>query len=330
MTLLSLAGGLFLGHELGRNNLGNSFGMAVGTRMLPFAFSAVLAGFFVFMGALFGGAGTTAGILALAPGFTPFVAFTVCVSGGLVLGMLTRYGIPVSIAQSIIGALLGADIYFCFPIDLNHVSEIVFAWFYSPILSCAVAFVLFHIIRFWLHHRPVGVFYRDIWVRWGLIGVGAFSAYGIGANNVCVIIGPYLAAGILNETVLTVLISSAIFLGFLRANKQVIRTLSSGLFPLGPLESFIAVFGAALTLFAFSSTTFKAGLTFLGLPSLPLIPISVTHAVIGAIVGLALAKGRFGLKTANLGCVLAAWALVPIISGLISYGILTIVGLFGV
>ena len=150
------------------------------------------------------------------------------------------------------------------------------------------------------------------------------------ANNVCVIIGPYLAAGILNETVLTVLISSAIFLGFLRANKQVIRTLSSGLFPLGPLESFIAVFGAALTLFAFSSTTFKAGLTFLGLPSLPLIPISVTHAVIGAIVGLALAKGRFGLKTANLGCVLAAWALVPIISGLISYGILTIVGLFGV
>lgn len=330
MNFLSLAGGLFLGHELGRNNLGNSFGMAVGTRMLPFVFSAVLAGFFVFVGALFGGAGTTAGILALAPGFTPFVAFAVCVSGGLVLGMLTRCGIPVSIAQSMIGALLGADVYFGLSVDLNRLAEIIFAWFYSPILSCVVAFVLFYAIRFCLRRRPIGIFYRDVFVRWGLIGVGAFSAYGIGANNVCVITGPYLAAGILNETVLTVLVSAAIFIGFLRANRQVIRTLSSGLFPLGPLESFVAVFGAALTLFVFSSTALKNGLTFMGLPSLPLIPISVTHALIGAIVGLALAKGRFGLKTANLGRVLSAWALVPIASGLISYGILTIVGLFGV
>lgn len=328
MNLFFLTGGLFLGHELGRNNLGNSFGMAIGTRMLPFVFSAVLAGLFVFLGAFFSGSGTTSEILAMAPDFTPMIAFTVCVSGALVLALLTKFGIPVSIAQSMIGALLGANLYFKIPIDIEQLIKIASAWIYSPILSFSIAFCLFYIIRFFFKWYPIGILYRDIFTRLGLICVGSFSAYCLGANNVAVITGPYLATELFNETVLIILISLAVFFGFLRADRQVIRTLSSGLFPLSPIESFVAVSGASLTLFVFSSTLLHEKLIFWGFPALPLIPISVTHALIGAIVGIALAKGRFGLKTSTLGRIFGAWIIVPIISGLISYGVLTIVGLY--
>lgn len=330
MNLFFLSGCLFLGYELGRNNLGNLFGMAIGTRMLPFVFSVVLAGVFVFLGAFFGGSGTTSEILGMAPDFTLMIAFTVCVAGALVLALLTKFGIPVSIAQSMIGSLLGADLYFEIQIDYGQLIKIATAWIYSPILSFSIAFFLFYVIRFFFKSCPIGVLYRDIFTRWGLICVGSFSAYCLGANNMAVIIGPYLATGLFNEVILIILISVAVFFGFFRADKQVIRTLSSGLFPLSPIESFVAVLGASLTLFIFSSTLLRDVFVFLGIPTLPLIPISVTHALIGSIVGIAIAKGRLGLKTSTLGRIFGAWIFVPIISGLISYSILTIVGLYGV
>ena len=57
---------LLLGWSLGKNNLSNLFGTAVGTRMVQLKTAAMLAVIFIFIGAFVSGSGTTSGVLKIA------------------------------------------------------------------------------------------------------------------------------------------------------------------------------------------------------------------------------------------------------------------------
>lgn len=59
LTLIFISSGLFLGWSLGANDAANIFGTAVGSRMIKFSKAALIAGFFVILGAVFQGSGTT-------------------------------------------------------------------------------------------------------------------------------------------------------------------------------------------------------------------------------------------------------------------------------
>lgn len=328
MILIYLTGGLYLGYELGRNNLSNVFGLAIGTRMLPFYLGAVLAACFVFLGALMSGAGTAQSVTRLAEIQAFSDAFAICLSSGIVLSLLTCFGVPVSIAQSIIGAYIGFSFFYGLTVPLDNIYEIIFAWSISPFLALIGAYIFFKILRFLLRIYPVRILYRDIYVRLSLIGTGIFSAYALGANNVSAIAAPYMGGHVFPAVLLTVSICFFVAVGFFRADKSVIQTLSKGVFPLSPLEAFTVVFTSAVILFLFSSQSVKTFLLFFSLPSFPLVPLSISHAVIGAIVGVAMAKGAAGLKTKTLGKIILSWFIVPSLSFLICFTVLTIVSLW--
>lgn len=59
MIVIFLTSGLFLGWNLGANDAANVFGTAVGTKMIPFRTVAIIASFFVIIGAVTGGSGGT-------------------------------------------------------------------------------------------------------------------------------------------------------------------------------------------------------------------------------------------------------------------------------
>jgi PiT family inorganic phosphate transporter len=76
-------------------------------------------------------------------------------------------------------------------------------------------------------------------------------------------------------------------------------------------------------LFAFSSQELQALIESLGLPPLPLVPVSSSQAVVGAILGIALVRGARGVRYRVLGGIALGWVVTPVAAGLIAF-----VGLF--
>jgi len=58
----------------------------------------------------------------------------------------------------------------------------------------------------------------------------------------------------------------------------------------------LLLFSQALVLFIFSSTSLQQFVIGLGLPPIPLVPVSSSQAVVGAVCGIALARGIKGLR----------------------------------
>lgn len=324
MIYVFLLGGLFLGWTFGRNNLSNVFGTAIGTRMVSFRFAAILAGVFILLGALFSSAQTTDSMLKLADVSSVFGAFLISMSIGVTILLAGCFGIPVSIAQSSVGALIGWNLFFHLPNNWSVVEDMVTAWFYSPIIATLFAIFGFYGMRFLLEAVKIPLLYRDAWVRLLLILIGAYSAYFLGANNIPAIAGPYLQVGELNSFWVITSVGVSIALGALMADKRVISTVSSGLYPLAPVEALVVVLACGLTLYCFSGTGLQTLLLRFDLPVFPLVPIPTSSVLVGSILGVGLAKGHAGIRWDSFSKIIASWIFIPIISGLICWGILSI------
>ena len=56
-----------------------------------------------------------------------------------------------------------------------------------------------------------------------------------------------------------------------------------------------------------------------GLPTIPLVPVSSTQAVVGAVIGIGIAKGGNGLNWGVLGKIAISWVLAPVIAAVVCY-----------
>ncbi len=321
-SIIAISAIFFLAWALGRNNLSNLFGPAVGTRMIPFSVGVGVAGIFVFAGALISGAATTQNVSALGHITRLPDALSVSISAGTIMFLLGRLGVPASLTQTTTGAFVGWNIFYGQLIPVDLVTKTVLAWIYTPIIAGVLSFILFVIVRKLLIRFPVRLLWRDHLIRSGLLIVGGFSAYSFGANNIGSLIGAYMALDLFPNILLFIGACAGIGVGFAFADKRVIRTVSSGMFPLAPVEALIAVFATAVTLFLFSSITLKMALVSMGLPSLPLVPVPLSCAAIGSIIGVAVAKGIDGLKFKIVGKVIFSWLSAPVGAGLLCFGLL--------
>jgi len=107
--MFSLLGGVFLGWSLGANDASNIVGTAVSSKMIRFWPAALLAAFFVIIGAVISG---QAGIETL-KGLTSFTinqAVISSVSAAITVTIMTLMALPVSTSQSVVGAILGMGI----------------------------------------------------------------------------------------------------------------------------------------------------------------------------------------------------------------------------
>ena len=324
MTYLFLFGGIFLGWSFGRNNLSNVFGTAIGTRMISLSCAACLAGIFILFGALFSSSETTSSILALSEIPSVFGAFLISISIALTILLASKLGAPVSIVQGAVGALVGWNCFFHVENNWHLIGNMVAAWFYCPIIGALFAILGFYCTRFFLKHVKIPLLYRDLWIRILLVISGIYSAYFLGANNMPAIAGPYLNIEQINPIFITLIIGISIAIGALMADKKVIETVSSGLFPLSPLEALVVVLSCGLTLYCFSASTLETLLLKIHLPSFPLVPIPTSSVLVGSIMGIGLAKGHAGIRWHALFKIIASWILVPIISALICCFILAI------
>jgi PiT family inorganic phosphate transporter len=332
MFLLLLSSGLFFGWSLGANDAANVFGTAVATRMVRFRTAAIICSAFVILGAVISGAGATRTLGQLGSVNALGGAFTTALFGGVTVYWMTKLGgFPVSTSQAIVGAIIGWNFFTGTLTDYDSLLKIVGTWVVCPILSAGFAILIYLFIRWALTKVPIHLLRMDALTRTGLILAGAFGAYSLGANNIANVMGIFVPAcpfesvtfahaiQFSSAQVLFLLGGLAIAVGIFTYSHRVMMTVGNDLMKLTPITALVVVLATGLVLFIFASQGLERWLIRVGLPPIPLVPISSSQAVIGGVVGIALAKGGRGIRYRVLGGIAVSWIATPIVAGVLAY-----------
>ena len=342
MILLFLSSGLFLGWSLGANDAANVFGTAVATRMVKFRTAAAICGVFVIAGALVSGQGAVGTLGELGAVTALGGSFMVALAAAVSVFLMTRAGLPVSVSQAIIGAILGWNLFTGSRTDLGSLMTIVSTWVVSPILAAGFAAVFYVVARYTIARARLHLLELDALTRTLLLITGAFGAYALGANNIANVMGVFIPAfpdGVIavvgpihvtHTQVLLLIGGVAIAVGVFSYSERVMMTIGKGLFKLTPVTALIVVLAHSVVLFLFASERLETLLITNGLPTIPLVPVSSSQAVIGAVVGIALVKGGRNIRFGALGRVTGGWVATPLMAAVVAFlGLFFLQNVFG-
>jgi PiT family inorganic phosphate transporter len=332
-TLIFLSSGLFLGWSLGANDASNVFGTAVGSRMVRFRTAAAIASVFVILGAVFQGEGATHGLGKLGQVDAMAGAFMVALSAAITVYWMTRAGLPVSTSQAIVGAIVGWNLFSHRSNDLGELTKVASTWVAAPILGAIFCIILHGTTRMMIRVFKPHILLLDQYTRVGLVLAGAFGAFSLGANNIGNVMGVFVPSSPFGDSVISgiaisgaqklfLLGSVAIAVGIISYSKGVMETVGSDLLAVSPVGAFSVVVSQGLVLTVFASQALSDWVASHGLPPIPLIPVSSSQAVVGAVIGIALLKGRVGMRQVQwrlLGGIATGWVATPLLSGLLCY-----------
>ncbi|HSO45070.1 MAG TPA: inorganic phosphate transporter [Rhodoferax sp.] len=239
----------------------------------------------------------------------PGVVDTHVVFGALV-GAITwnfitwYYGIPSSSSHALIGGIVGAAIAKAGVgslISAGILKTVVFI-FVSPLLGFLLGSAMMILVSWsFRSFRPLKV---DKWFRrWQLVSAGAYSL-GHGGNDAQKTIGIIwmllIATGYTNvadstpPTWVILVCYSAIGLGTMFGGWRIVKTMGQKITKLKPVGGFCAETGGAITLFL---------ATAMG------VPVSTTHTITGAIVGVGATRRASAVRWGVAGNIIWAWIL---------------------
>ncbi len=290
----------------GMNDAANSVATIVSTRVLPPRLAVVWAAFFNLVAAFVFGVhvATTIGKGVVRQDVVSSELILATLLGAIIWSYAcTHIGLPISVSHSLVGGLVGATLVkagFNALIPSGLVKIVLFIAL-APLLGLGLGLLIMDIVfRLCLNKAPREV---DGWFRRLQLFSAACYSLGHGANDAQKTMGIIamllFSAGRLGDRFhvpFWVVISchAAIALGTLIGGWKVIRTLGMRMTKLKPVHGFSAETAAAGSIF-FS--------TFLG------IPVSTTHTITGAVIGVGLAKGFGGIRWKLAIKIVWAWLL---------------------
>jgi Phosphate/sulphate permeases len=324
--LVALIGvALFFDFLNGLHDAANSIATIVSTRVLRPQYAVGWAAFFNFIAFLFFGlhVAETIGKGIIDPTIvTPLVIFS-ALSGAIVWNIVTwMFGIPSSSSHALIGGLVGAGLAKSGgdALILSGLLKTVGAIFLSPAIGFFLALVLVLIVS-WIFVRQTP-FAVDRTFRVMQFLSASMYSLGHGGNDAQKTMGIItvllFSQGYLGDTfyvplwvVLTC--QAAIALGTLFGGWRIVHTMGSKITRLNPMQGFCAETGGALTLF---------GATWLG------IPVSTTHTITGAIVGVGSARRVSAVRWGLASNIVIAWFITLPAAAIISALTFYVFGLF--
>ncbi|MEO5378045.1 MAG: inorganic phosphate transporter [Magnetococcus sp. DMHC-6] len=331
---LYLSSGLFLGWSLGANDAANVFGTAVGSRMIKFRTAAIIISVFVIVGAVISGAGAAHTLSKLGAVNALGGAFMTAFSAAAVVAWLTILGLPVSTTQAVVGAIIGWNLFTNSVTDYTIFKTIVSTWVASPVLTGVVTYFMYKGVQRLLRWSQIHLIRLDALTRIALVVAGIMGSYSLGANNIANVMGVFIGAnpfkdidvsGIATFTGLQQLFllgGIAIAVGVFSYAKKVMLTVGSSIVPLTPVGAFVVVIATSVTLFLFASSDLEYMLASMGLPTIPLVPVSSSQAVVGGVIGIGLVRNARNIKWGVIGRIVWAWVQTPIVSALVCYVLL--------
>ncbi|TMQ10049.1 MAG: inorganic phosphate transporter [Deltaproteobacteria bacterium] len=292
----------------GFHDAANSIATVVSTRVLTPKIAVLWAAVFNFV-ALFifhqGVADTISKIITIHKSETYAIIVVCGLSGAILWNLFTWFlGLPSSSSHALIGGISGAGVAFAGPQVLEWenlrktLEFIVLAPLIGLVLGSSLMFVVFWLFR---GYRPQRV---DRIFRVGqLISAAAYSI-GHGGNDaqktIGVIWAVMIAGGMLDAhahaaPAWAVIASyTAMAIGTAVGGWRIVKTMGMGLTHLKPVGGFCAEIGGAITLF--TATLLR-------------IPVSTTHTITGAIIGVGSVNQARGIRWVLAARIVWAWIL---------------------
>jgi len=228
-------------------------------------------------------------------------------------GITWWYGIPSSSSHALIGGIVGAVLAHAGagPLMWPGILKTVVFIIVSPVLGFVLGSLLMVAVS-WIVRRRSPLYVDNWFRRLQLVSAGLYSL-GHGGNDAQKTIGIIwmllIAAGYAAETDASPPLWTiwscyvAIALGTLFGGWRIVRTMGQRLTKLKPVHGFCAETGGAITLFI---------ATGLG------IPVSTTHTITGAIVGVGSTRRASAVRWGVAGNIVWAWIFTIPASGLIA------------
>jgi len=321
--------GLFLGWSLGANDASNVFGTAVASQMIRFRTAAIYCSIFVILGAVISGAGASHTLGKLGDVNAVAGAFIVAFAAAMSVYLMTLARFPVSTSQAIVGAIIGWNMFSGSLTDMGSLTKIVSTWIFCPLLAAGISMPLYLITRVVVRRFGIHMFKLDALTRWSLLGAGIFGSYSLGANNIANVMGVFVPVAQLSDISLLGITFSgaqqlfllggiAIAVGVFTFSKRVMLTVGKGIFDLSPVMAAVVVWSHSIVLFLFSSVALESWLKSHGLPQFPLVPVSSSQAIVGAVIGIGMLKGGKSIRWKTVAGITSGWVTTPIIAALIS------------
>jgi len=342
LVILIIVIALAFDYVNGFHDAANSIATVVATRVLSPGVAVIWAAFFNFIAFLvFGTAvaktigGDMVNIAAIPPGDQLYVLLA-GVLGATIWNLITWYlGLPTSSSHALVGAYAGSAIAsYIWHFGIFGVETVLKAagWIktlsfivLSPLIGMTLGFI-FMVAVYWIF-RKVSVNKIDRGFRIGQLFSAAAFSLGHGGNDaqktmgiitIVLVAGGFLHMmpdGKLPDIPWQVVVGAhaAIGLGTLSGGWRIVKTMGTKIVKLQPVGGFCAETAGAATLFF---------ATFTG------IPVSTTHTITGAIVGVGSAKRFSAVKWGVAGRIVWAWVLtIPAAAAIaaLSYGVVLII-----
>ena len=299
----------------GFHDSANSIATIVSTRVLSPRLAVIWAAFFNFIAFLFLGlhvANTIGkGIIDVSVMDTQVIFATLI--GACLWDIITWYfGLPTSSSHALIGGMVGAALVKTGPDALvwKGILKAVTFIFVSPTIGLILGLVL-GIIVYWTFRKSTP-FDVDHIFRKGQLVSAAFYSLGHGGNDaqktMGIIAGLLFSVGLLGPKFyvpfwVVLACQASIALGTMFGGWRIVKTMGQKITKLKPIDGFCAETGAAITLFL--STMFG-------------IPVSTTHTITGAIMGIGSLHRLSAVRWGVAGRIVWAWILTIPCAALIS------------
>ena len=289
----------------GFHDAANSIATVVSTRVLSPGKAVIWAAFFNFVAAFtFGTAvAKTVGSGLVDLSIVTFAVIFAGLIGAIVWDLITwYYGLPTSSSHALIGGYAGAAV-----AKAGIVAIIPGGWtktlifiVLAPMIGMTLGFMLMVVILWLFHRTPPGRV--DHWFRrLQLVSAAAYSL-GHGGNDAQKTMG--IIAGVLYagnyiptfriDVWVVLSAHAAIALGTLSGGWRIIHTMGSKITKLQPVGGFAAETAGAISLFT---------ATHLG------VPVSTTHTITGAIIGVGSIRRLSAVRWGVAGRIVWAWIL---------------------
>jgi inorganic phosphate transporter, PiT family len=298
----------------GFHDSANSIATIVSTKVLSPLTAVMMASFFNFIAFLIFPlkVATTMGKGVVEPDVLNLTVIASALIAAITWNLLTWWwGLPSSSSHTLVGGLVGAAISHSgvSSVILPGVLKIVIFIVVAPLLGMLISFIISAVVlALFRHSTPMKVdrYFR----KFQLVSASAFSL-GHGGNDAQKSMGIIWVALIVtghatksDPIALWIVLScqAAIALGTLFGGWRIVKTMGQKITKLKPFEGFCAETAGSITLFM--ATHFG-------------IPVSTTHTITGAIIGVGARKGVSAVKWGVTTKIFWAWILTIPVSAII-------------
>lgn len=326
LVVIVIAIALVFDYINGFHDAANSIATVVSTRVLTPGQAVLWAAFFNFVAAFGFGTGVAQTIGHGMVDISIVTSYVILagLAGAIVWDLITWWiGLPTSSSHALMGGYAGAAI-----AKVGSLSVLIASGWIKTILFIVLSPLIGMVLGFfimvgvsWLN-RKKSPFAVDKWFRRGQLFSAAAYSLGHGTNDaqktMGIIAGLLFANGMISSFYVPIWVilaaHAAIGLGTLSGGWRIVKTMGMRITALKPIGGFSAEAAASITLLGSAA----AG-----------IPVSTTHTITGAIVGVGSTKRASAVRWGVATRIVWAWLLTIPMAAIIAAGTYHLITLFG-